>query len=101
VVQDAEYFTDGFDIAEEDAIRIGANNLWQIAYQSQSGTLDTLISPTRAYSLTGLINYVWYTHAQRDEWQRDFSGRYGARDAHWHFRVPAPCTRELLKGITK
>jgi len=38
---------------------------WQIDYQSQSGTLYTpitgIISPTRAYTLTGLTNYVWYT----------------------------------------
>jgi hypothetical protein len=38
---------------------------WQIDYQSQTGTLylpiTGIISPTRAYTLTGLTNYVWYT----------------------------------------
>lgn len=38
---------------------------WQIDYQSQTGTLympiTGIISPTRAYMLTGLTNYVWYT----------------------------------------
>jgi len=38
---------------------------WQIDYQSHTGTLYTpitgIISPTRAYTLTGLTNYVWYT----------------------------------------
>jgi hypothetical protein len=38
---------------------------WQIDYQSRSGTLYTpvtgVFSPTRAYTLTGLTNYVWYT----------------------------------------
>jgi hypothetical protein len=38
---------------------------WQIDYQSQTGALYTpitgIISPTRAYTLTGLTNYTWYT----------------------------------------
>ncbi len=37
---------------------------WQIDYRSQSGTLYTPITatnPTRAYTLIGLTNYVWYT----------------------------------------
>ncbi|MCP4539104.1 MAG: hypothetical protein GY832_18365 [Chloroflexi bacterium] len=37
---------------------------WQIDYRSQSGTLYTPIteiSPTRAHTLSGLSNYVWYT----------------------------------------
>ncbi len=38
---------------------------WQIDYQSGTGTLYTpitgIVSPTRAYTLTGLTNYVWYT----------------------------------------
>jgi hypothetical protein len=38
---------------------------WQIGYRSQTGTLypaiTGIISPTRAYTLTGLANYVWYT----------------------------------------
>ncbi|MDY7076151.1 MAG: hypothetical protein SXV54_04415, partial [Chloroflexota bacterium] len=42
-----------------------ATSTWQIDYQSQTGTLYTpvtgIISPTRAYTLTGLTNYVWYT----------------------------------------
>jgi hypothetical protein len=42
-----------------------ATSTWRIGYQSGSGTLYTpitgIISPTRAYTLTGLTNYVWYT----------------------------------------
>jgi hypothetical protein len=38
---------------------------WQIDYQSQTGTtylpITGVFSPTRAYTLTGLTNYVWYT----------------------------------------
>jgi hypothetical protein len=38
---------------------------WQIDYGSQTGTaylpITSIISPTRAYTLTGLTNYVWYT----------------------------------------
>jgi hypothetical protein len=37
---------------------------WHINYQSQSGTAClpiTATNPTRACSLTGLTNYVWYT----------------------------------------
>jgi hypothetical protein len=38
---------------------------WQIDYQSQTGTayipITGIISPTRAYALTGLTNYTWYT----------------------------------------
>jgi hypothetical protein len=42
-----------------------STSTWQIDYHSQTGTLYTpitgIISPTRAYPLTGLSNYVWYT----------------------------------------
>ncbi|MDY7075402.1 MAG: hypothetical protein SXV54_00625, partial [Chloroflexota bacterium] len=42
-----------------------ATSTWRIDYQSQTGTLYTpitgILSPTRAYTLTGLTNYVWYT----------------------------------------
>jgi hypothetical protein len=36
---------------------------WRIAYYSQTVpiTINNIISPTRAYSLTSLTNYVWYT----------------------------------------
>ncbi|MBN1887389.1 MAG: DUF4962 domain-containing protein [Thermoflexales bacterium] len=38
---------------------------WQIAYQGptgdQSSPVTGILSPTRAYSLTGLTNYSWYT----------------------------------------
>jgi hypothetical protein len=38
---------------------------WRIDYSSQTGTLYApvtgILSPTRAYTLTGLTNYVWYT----------------------------------------
>jgi hypothetical protein len=42
-----------------------ATSTWRIDYRSQSGTLYTpvtgIISPTRAHTLTGLTNYIWYT----------------------------------------
>lgn len=42
-----------------------ATSTWQIDYRSQTGTLYTpvvgIISATRAYTLTGLANYTWYT----------------------------------------
>ncbi len=38
---------------------------WRIEYYSQTGTaylpITGILSPTRAYTLTGLTNYVWYT----------------------------------------
>jgi hypothetical protein len=36
---------------------------WRISYYSQTVpiTINNLISPTRAYTLTGLTNYAWYT----------------------------------------
>ena len=38
---------------------------WQIGYYSQtvasSITINSIISPTRAYTLSGLTNYQWYT----------------------------------------
>ena len=36
---------------------------WQLAYYSQTVpiTIGNIISPTRAYPLTGLTNYTWYT----------------------------------------
>ena len=36
---------------------------WQLAYYSQTVpiTIADIISPTRAYPLTGLTNYTWYT----------------------------------------
>jgi hypothetical protein len=38
---------------------------WQIDYQSQTGSaylpITGIVSPTRAYTLTSLTNYVWYT----------------------------------------
>jgi hypothetical protein len=36
---------------------------WRIAYYSQTVpiTNNNIVSPTRAYTLTGLTNYVWYT----------------------------------------
>ncbi len=38
---------------------------WQIDYTSRTGTvylpITGIISSTRAYSLTGLTNYTWYT----------------------------------------
>jgi hypothetical protein len=42
-----------------------ATSTWQIDYQSESGTVwlpvTGIISPTRAYTLTGLSNYARYT----------------------------------------
>ena len=44
---------------------VPVTSTWRIDYQSQTGTLYTpitgILSPTRAYTLTGLSNYVWYT----------------------------------------
>ena len=38
---------------------------WRIDYANGTGTvylpITGIISPTRAYSLTGLTNYTWYT----------------------------------------
>ncbi|CAG0927106.1 hypothetical protein TFLX_00354 [Thermoflexales bacterium] len=36
---------------------------WRIAYYSQTvpSALNDIVSPTRAYTLTGLTNYAWYT----------------------------------------
>jgi hypothetical protein len=46
-------------------VTLPATSTWQIDYQSQTGTaylpITGIISPTRAYTLTGLTNYVWYT----------------------------------------
>ncbi len=40
-------------------------NTWQIGYYSQTVsapiTIDNILSPTRAYTLTNLTNYRWYT----------------------------------------
>jgi hypothetical protein len=42
-----------------------ATSAWQIDYRSQTGTSYTpvtgIVSATRAYTLTGLANYTWYT----------------------------------------
>ncbi|MDY7075303.1 MAG: right-handed parallel beta-helix repeat-containing protein [Chloroflexota bacterium] len=46
-------------------VTLPVTSTWQIDYQSQTGTLYTpitgIVSSTRAYTLTGLTNYVWYT----------------------------------------
>jgi hypothetical protein len=36
---------------------------WQISYYGQTVpiTINSIVSPTRAYSLTNLTNYAWYT----------------------------------------
>jgi len=42
-----------------------AGSAWRIDYVSQTGTaylpITGILSPTRAYTLTSLTNYVWYT----------------------------------------
>jgi hypothetical protein len=42
-----------------------STSTWQIGYGSQTGSaylpITGIISPTRAYVLTDLANYVWYT----------------------------------------
>ncbi len=50
-----------------------ATSTWQINYDGPTGgqpsPITGIISPTRAYTLTGLTNYVWYTvtlHAMLD-----------------------------------
>jgi hypothetical protein len=44
---------------------LSAGSTWRIDYASQTGTaylpITGILSPTRAYTLTGLTNYVWYT----------------------------------------
>jgi hypothetical protein len=46
-------------------VTLPATSTWQIDYGSQTGTayipITSIISPTRAYTLTDLANYVWYT----------------------------------------
>ena len=46
-------------------ISLPVTSTWRIDYGSQTGTaylpITDIISPTRAYTLTGLTNYVWYT----------------------------------------
>ncbi len=46
-------------------VTLSPTSTWQIDYQSQTGTayipITGIVSPTRAYTLTGLSNYVWYT----------------------------------------
>ena len=46
-------------------VTLPATSTWRIDYGSQTGTaylpITDIISPTRAYTLTGLTNYVWYT----------------------------------------
>jgi hypothetical protein len=38
-------------------------SMWRVAYYSQTApiTIDSIISPTRAYTLSDLTNYAWYT----------------------------------------
>jgi hypothetical protein len=46
-------------------VTLPVTSTWRIDYGSQTGTaylpITDIISPTRAYMLTGLTNYVWYT----------------------------------------
>jgi hypothetical protein len=46
-------------------VTLPVTGTWQIDYQGQTGTaylpITGIISPTRAYTLTGLTNYTWYT----------------------------------------
>jgi hypothetical protein len=46
-------------------VTLPVTSTWRIDYASQTGTvylpITGIISPTRAYSLTGLTNYTWYT----------------------------------------
>jgi len=46
-------------------VTLPVTSTWLINHQSQAGTSYTpipdIISTTRAYTLTGLTNYVWYT----------------------------------------
>ncbi len=47
------------------SITLPATSTWQVDYASQTGTvylpITGILSSTRAYTLTGLTNYVWYT----------------------------------------
>ncbi|HSD84489.1 MAG TPA: LamG-like jellyroll fold domain-containing protein [Anaerolineae bacterium] len=44
-------------------VTLPITSTWRIAYYSQTVpiTIDNILSPTRAYPLTGLTNYAWYT----------------------------------------
>ncbi|MDY7080243.1 MAG: right-handed parallel beta-helix repeat-containing protein [Chloroflexota bacterium] len=46
-------------------VTLPPTSTWQIDYRSQTGTayppITGIISPTRAYTLPGLTNYVWHT----------------------------------------
>jgi hypothetical protein len=44
-------------------VTLPLTNTWRIAYYSQTVpiAINNIVSPTRAYTLTGLTNYVWYT----------------------------------------
>jgi hypothetical protein len=46
-------------------LTLPVTSTWRIDYQSQTGTaylpITDILSPTRAYTLTDLTNYAWYT----------------------------------------
>jgi hypothetical protein len=44
-------------------VTLPPTSTWRIAYYSQTVpiTINNIVSPTRAYALNGLTNYVWYT----------------------------------------
>ena len=46
-------------------VTLPVTSTWQIGYQGPPGDqpspISGIISPTRAYTLTGLTNYHWYT----------------------------------------
>jgi len=46
-------------------VTLPTTSTWRIDYGSQTGTaylpITDIISPMRAYTLTGLTNYAWYT----------------------------------------
>ncbi|MDY6878095.1 MAG: right-handed parallel beta-helix repeat-containing protein [Chloroflexota bacterium] len=47
------------------SVTLPVTSTWQIAYDGPTGDqhspISGIISPTRAYTLTGLTNYTWYT----------------------------------------
>jgi hypothetical protein len=45
------------------SVKLPDNYAWRISYYSQTVpiTINNIVSPTRAYALTGLTNYAWYT----------------------------------------
>jgi selenocysteine lyase/cysteine desulfurase len=90
-------FHDLFPAARQNAARLINALPDEIAFVQN--TAEGILSPTRAYSLTNLTNYRWYTlnptraftltgltndiwYTQRDAWEHVVPHGYSARNAH-------------------